>query len=144
MKAAIVFVSKHHGNTERIAEAMADVLNADLFTPENAKSLEKYDLIGFGSGIEYWKHYRKLFDYVETLPQMKKKAFIFSTSGVGGVNQHAELKKKLIEKGFEIIGEFACKAFDTWLPLKVVGGINKGKPDGKDVESAKVFARSMV
>jgi flavodoxin len=53
------------------------------------------------------------------------------------------LKEKLSGKGFEIIGEFSCKGFDTWGPFKLIGGLNKGKPDEEDFKSAERFANSL-
>ena len=53
MKTLIICVSIHHGNTEKIAKAMAEVLNAKLVKPNevNINELAKYYSIGFGSGI---------------------------------------------------------------------------------------------
>jgi flavodoxin len=53
------------------------------------------------------------------------------------------LKEELSNKGFEIIGEFACKAFDTMGPFKLIGGLNKGKPDEEDFKNAESFANSL-
>ncbi len=43
----------HRGNTKMIAEAMAEILDADLMEPQEAElvNLEQYDLVGFGSGV---------------------------------------------------------------------------------------------
>ncbi len=86
MRALIVYVSIHHKNTEKVAKAMADVLNADLSKPRKIKPAEvgKYDLVGFGSGgIYWWRHHWALLRLVDNLPRMEgKKAFIFSTAGM--------------------------------------------------------------
>jgi flavodoxin len=68
MKVLIVYSSMHHKNTEKIAQAMAEVLNADLIEAKNAKAEDilKYDLIGFGSGIYMFKHHKSLFKFVKT------------------------------------------------------------------------------
>ncbi len=64
MRALIIHMSIHHGNTERIAKAMADALGADLKKPSEADAgaLSPYGLIGFGSGIYFWKHHKALLD----------------------------------------------------------------------------------
>jgi hypothetical protein len=49
----------------------------------------------------------------------------------------------LIGKGFTIIGEFSCKGFNTFGPLKLVGGINKGRPNESDLNKAENFARCL-
>jgi len=140
----------HHGNTERVAKVMANILDADLLQVKqaNASMLEQYDLIGFGSGIYFGKHHKSLLDFVDKLPMLKnKKAFIFSTSGLRKIsfvhNFDKPLSKKLQRKGFDIIGEFSCRGLDTYRATKLVGGINKGRPDAKDLKQAEDFAKSL-
>ncbi len=107
--------------------------------------LEGYDLIGFGSGIYFGSHHKAMLALVDSLPEVKgKKAFIFSTSGRGGTGFHKHLKGKLLAKEFEIVGEFACKSFDTYSLLKIIGGINKGRPDEDDLREAGLFARKLA
>lgn len=146
MKSLIICISVTHGNTEKVARSMADALDAKMLKPHevDVDSLPGYDLIGFGSGIFYFKHHRALFDLADRLPALKKKAFVFSTGGMGSVKFHGPLKTKLSEKGFDVVGEFSCKGFDTWGPYKLIGGRNKGKPDGKDLEDAMNFARQLM
>ena len=144
MKTAIIYKSIHHGNTKKIAEAMADTLEADLFDLKDANTniIKEYDLIGFGSGIYYYRPHKKLRKFVEELDNVEnKKAFHFSTSGNGKYNNW--LEKKLSRKGFEIIGEFHCKGLDTYALSKLIGGINKGKPDEEDLKNAENFANSL-
>ncbi|MGV8176958.1 MAG: hypothetical protein ACP5NX_04105 [Candidatus Bilamarchaeaceae archaeon] len=50
---------------------------------------------------------------------------------------------KMLEKHFNIIAEFACKGWDTFGPLKMVGGINRGRPNDGDLKKAKEFARKL-
>lgn len=146
MKVLIICHSKHHGNTLKIAKVIAEVLQAEIVSPDQApKDLAAYDLIGFGSGIYFFKHHKKLFDFVKNVPrQAKKKTFIFSTSGRGGLKFHADLKKGLEDRGFAIVKEFACKGYDTWGPFKLVGGISKGRPNETDLKSARKFAKDLT
>jgi flavodoxin len=148
MKVLIVYSSMHHKNTEKIAQAMAEVLNADLIEAKNAKAEDilKYDLIGFGSGIYMFKHHKSLFKFVKNLKVADgKKAFIFSTSGsLNGKKFHKKLREELIKKGFKIIDEFNCLGWDTFGLLKLIGGVNKGKPDETDIENARNFARGLI
>jgi flavodoxin len=73
-------------------------------------------------------------------------AFIFSTSGLSFLASfwHAPLKAKLTQKGFDVIAEFHCRGFDTWGPLRLVGGINKSHPDQHDLERADFFAHRLL
>jgi flavodoxin len=143
MKTLIVYTSVHHQNTEKVAKVMAEELDADYIHTGHAKAetLEVHDLIGFGSGIYFGKHHKTLLQFVESLPTvMQKRAFVFSTSGDGKIKHHAALKEKLVKHGFSIVDEFCCKGWDTFGPLKLIGGINKGRPDEKDLAAARAFA----
>lgn len=130
---------------------MADVLKAKLLKPKQVKKgdLDKYDLIGFGSGIYYQKHHQDLFKLIDQLPLMKnKKAFIFSTSGLKEIKLlndfNRPLKKKLLEKNFQIKGIFSCRGFDTVWPLNLIGGMYKGRPNQQDCQQAADFAANLL
>ncbi len=154
-KKLIICQSFHHGNTMKIAKVMADKLNAETKKPSEVKNeeLNKYDLIGFGSGIYDGKHHNSLLDFVDKLPNgVGKKTFIFSTSGVPvaifgnsflnnySAKAHATLKNKLKSKNYKIICDFICPGFNTDIFLKYFGGVNKNRPNEKDLASAKKFA----
>ncbi len=158
MKSLLVVVSYHHNNTHKVAEAMAKVLDAEVRTPQQTipEDLEKYDLVGFGSGIDTDKNYKELLEFAGKLPQVTdKKAFVFSTCGmpigVSGQQQleeytnkcHITLKKILTSEGYTIIGEFGCAGFNTNKFLKWFGGINKGRPNSEDLKRAEDFASKL-
>ncbi len=151
MKVIIIYTSIHHGNTEKVAKAIASVLGARLFKSSEVKykDIEKADLIGFGSGVYLSRFHKNLSDLIKDLPEMRnKKSFLFSTSGIRKnfiLNRsHSNFRKILEDKGFKVIGEFDCRGWDTYGPLKLVGGINKGRPNKKDLKKAKKFARSVL
>jgi flavodoxin len=139
---------EHHGNTKKIASAIAKVLNARIVQASrlNISNLKKYDLVGFGSGIYDGGYHKDLLKILDRLPEMKKKAFVFSTSGSGfGLFNMFKNKvnNKLKEKGFRIIGEFSCRGFDTNGILGLIGGLNRGRPNKNDLKSAQDFARDL-
>jgi flavodoxin len=149
MKTLIICSSIHHKNTLKIADAIAEVLNASVIKTEDVKieELKDYDLIGFGSGIYLWKQHMLLLRLADNLPEMNKNCFLFSTSGDKGHDMekwHKPLREKLIGKGCKVLDEFNCLGWDTIGPLKLFGGINKGRPNEKDLENAKEFARNIV
>ena len=153
MSKAIIFLySYHHRNTQKIGNAIAAKMNAavvDISNNAEAVALENYDLVGFGSGIDSGKHYSKMFKYVENLPNVQnKKAFIFSTSGIyiyrKMLSDHKALRNLLQNKGFVIAGEFACKGYNTNSFLKYLGGMNKGRPNDKDIKNAEAFAEKLI
>ena len=129
---------------------MGEELGAKLYDLASV-SIEdpgEFDLLGFGSGIYYRKHHRDLLDFVDELPEMPdKKAFVFSTSGfrkVPLINPlHKHLKEKLKAKKIELLDEFTCRGYDTYGPLKLIGGMWKGHPDRQDLEQAKQFTQKI-
>ena len=146
MKTLIVYASVHHKNTEKVAKVIAAELGADLVSVGEVQpaALTAYDQIGFGSGIYDHNFHQALLHFVETLPTVTgKQAFVFSTCGVGGTRRHAAFKELLASRGFSVVGDFSCKGWDTNSFFKVLGGINKGRPNEEDLQEARVFARGL-
>ena len=110
----------------------------------NVAALSEYDLIGFGSGIAFGKHYKGLLKLVDGLPMDSKKAFVFSTRGAPRLGSyHRALKSQLEEKGVTIVGEFSCRGFDTYGAMKLIGRIARGRPNEQDLREAQEFAKSL-
>jgi flavodoxin len=148
MKTLIICFSYHHNNTAKVASVFAKTLDAEVKAPSEVdpQRLCDYDLVGFGSGISFGKHYKVLLDFADKLPNVTgKKAFIFSTSGQTGKTEgfHRLLREKLQSKGFAVAGEFNCAGFDTYGFLKIGGGIKKGHPNEDDLKQAETFAQSL-
>jgi len=150
MKSLLVLFSYHHNNTEKIANVFAKVLDAQIKTPQqiNPEELQDYSLIGFGSGIYGAKHHKSVLDLADKLPQVtNKKAFLFSTSALTGekkvAEDHSSLREKLQSKGYMIVDEFQCKGFNTNSFIKFFGGMNKGRPNAKDLKQAEEFAQNL-
>lgn len=152
MKTAIIYKSIHHGNTKKIAEVMANTLEADLFDLKdfNQDMIQEYDLIGFGSGIYFQEHHKKLLKFIDEMPvTMNKKVFIFSTRAAflpfrNPLKYHMNLKNKLLNKNFQVIGEFSCRGLSTYYRVfRMIGGMNKGRPNERDLLNAKNFANEI-
>ncbi len=155
VKSLVIVYSYHHGNTEKIAHTMANVLGAEVKTPQQVypEKLREYDLIGFGSGI-----YSATFDLSvleladRLLPATGKKAFLFSTYGAPAIfaggdfvkNNHTQIREKLEAKGYAVIGEFGCAGWNTNSFLRFFGGLNKGRPNADDFRNAEEFIRNLM
>lgn len=146
MKVLIIHMSVDHGNTEKVGRAMAEVLSADVrkASEVDLPSLAGYDMIGFGSGIFYGKFHARLVKLVDELPELKAKAFVFSTGGYGKRSINEQMIEQLKSKGFDVMGDFACKGWDTYKLFKWFGGINKGRPNESDLENARRFAKGLL
>ena len=150
MKALIILFSYHHNNTEKVANTIAHVLDAQVKSPEQVDPdmLHEYDLVGFGSGIYGDQHHESLLRLVDRLhPVTGANAFLFSTSAMINEwkvsNDHSALREKLQSKGYTIVDEFACKGFNTNSFLRYIGGINKGRPNSEDLKNAEEFANKL-
>ena len=145
MKTAICYYSRHHGNTRKVLEAMAQEGEADLIdvTARRAVRLEEYDGIGFASGIYYGKFQSSVVSFArQYLPQGKPVFFVCTYGGSQGKGIQ-EMESIAKEKGCPVRGTFGCKGFDTFGPFKLVGGIAKGHPDARDLENARRFYREI-
>lgn len=144
----IVVTSTHHGNTRKVAEAIATVMRAELLTPEQATGdrLSEYDLVGFGSGIYFGRHDPLLRRLVKSSTQLPPSAFVFSTAGLPWLSRlfHWPLRHALEKRGCRVIGEFSCRGWDTVGPLFLMGGINRRHPDDRDLQRATEFANRLA
>lgn len=147
MKSLLILYSYHHHNTEKIAKAFAKVLDAEIKTPHEIRPeyLQEYDLVGFGSGIYSAKHHESLLELADKLPEVNNnRVFLFSTAGITSKSKaskdHTILREKLQSKGYVIVDEFQCKGFNTNSFLRLFGGMNKGRPNEKDIKNAEKFA----
>ena len=149
MNTLLVCASRSHGNTAKVAHAMAEVLGALMVDVSefDPRRIREYDLVGFGSGIYGMSFDRELRRVVASLPPTRgTDAFVFATSGFGRINERPfrrPLAAMLEDAGYRVIDSFCCRGFDTWLPLRIVGGINKGHPGEADLARARDFAERL-
>ena len=78
MKTAIVFYSRHHGNTKKLLDAIAEKYPVTLIdaTKNPSPDLSGYDAIGFASGIYYSKYHKSVLKIAENIPAGKKVFFL--------------------------------------------------------------------
>ena len=150
IKSLLVLYSYHHRNTEKVAKVFAKVLDAEIKHPQqiDPEELHQYDLVGFGAGIDGGKHYKPVLDLADKIPPLSgQKAFIFSTAALTGdkklAEDHSALREKLESKGYMIVDEFQCKGFNTNSFIKYFGGMNRGRPNAKDLKKAEDFAKNL-
>lgn len=145
MKIAICYYSRHHGNTLKVLEAMAEGGGVDLIdvTTRQVVRLETYNCIGFASGIYGFEMQKSVVEFARlNLPQGKPVFFVYTYGGAKG-NGAKAVSEIAGEKGCPVLGEFSCKGYDTFGPFKLVGGIAKGHPDAQDLENARGFFRQI-
>jgi flavodoxin len=110
VKSLVIVFSYHHGNTEKIAHAVAGMLGAPVKTPRQVTpdEIRAYDLVGFGSGIYSATFDPSVLDLADRLPDAEgKKAFLFSTCGA------PRRRGEALERYQE--GDFLQKPFSEFL-----------------------------
>ena len=142
----IIYASRHHGNTFKVIKAISEKYNVDLInaTCQESADLSKYDLIGFASGIDFGKFYQPIEQFIkENLPNKKNVFFIYTCAKQNNhfTNTVTSIAK---EKDAYIVGEFGCKGYNTYGPLKIIGGMNKSHPDEDDIKNALTFYEHII
>ena len=141
MKTAICYYSRHHGNTLKVLEAMAEASGAELIdvTSRIAARLPQYDRIGFASGIYYSKFQKNVLEFARNHTPSGKKVFLIYTCGAKKDGYTKAIREALAGTNANILGEFGCLGFDTFGPFKLVGGIAKNHPTASEIHSAVSF-----
>ena len=142
-KAIIICESIYHGNTIKIAQAMAHRLSCQIMGYDEAiqANLESYEVIGLGSGIYFTRHHPKLFDVIKKL-KPDQKVFVFSTRGNPRVGKyHQAIHEALKNHGIKNYGDFSSKGYDRTGPFVIFNGGNKGRPNEVDLEKADQFIK---
>lgn len=145
MKTAICYYSRHHGNTLKVIEAMAQEGEAELIDvlSRQVVRLEEYDCIGFASGIYGFQYHKAVENFArQYLPQGKPVFFVCTYGGAKGRGA-GTLEEIAAQKGCPILGEFSCPGYDTFGPFRLVGGIAKGRPNAVDLKRARNFFRQI-
>lgn len=152
MKSLIIYCSNYRNNTEKIARIFAGKNESKLMNIKDVVDIdtEKYDLIGFGSGVYNESISPKLLKLVDKLKLTGKNVFVFSTSGAGMGYYNNKLIKLLESKGAVNRGSFACKGSFTareFTDNKIfdfLGKLSQGHPNDKDFKKAERFIERVV
>ena len=146
MKTAIIYYSKHHGNTKKLLDCIAKqtpVTLIDASHPEQT-NIADYDLIGFASGIYYSKFHPSVLEFAKNHLSDGKAVFFLYTCGSRKESYLNAIRKITLYKSAKILGSFGCRGLDTFDPFKIIGGIAKGHPDGKDCRNAIRFFQMIL
>ena len=146
MKTAICYFSVHHGNTLKVAQAMAQGCDADFIdlSKQTEADLTGYDLIGIASGIYGFAVHPAVVEFIrKCLPQGKPVFFVCTYGGAKGTGMR-NAAKAAEEKNAWILGTFGCRGFNTFGPFRLVGGSGKGRPTQADLQRAQEFFRDIA
>ena len=146
MKSVIIYASTHHGNTKKLVDAIAKECEIEVVdaTKAREKDLKDYDLIGFASGIFYTKFAAPVLGFAGVNLPMNKDVFFIATAGNTNKGNFKSIEAITYEKKCRVIGRFQCKGFDTYGPMKLIGGINKDRPNEEDIKAAVDFYKGII
>lgn len=135
MEIAVVYQSRK-GKTKKVAEAIAKSLHSGAWSIEEVKDL-KCDLLFLGTGVYFAGVGQKMERFLASLSGISaKKAVIFGTSA-GSKKPFLRMKKILEEKDIPVDKRMLLLP-GKWLMM------NKGRPSGEDLVTAKVWAQGIV
>ena len=55
----------------------------------------------------------------------------------------AKIKKVVEERGARCLGTYGCRGYNTYGPLKLVGGMNKSNPNPEELKAAVEFVKKV-
>jgi hypothetical protein len=73
-----------------------------------------------------------------------KNVFLMYTCGKLGQDFAKSIKNTLSLKRCNILGTYYCKGYDTYGPLKLIGGINKKNPTEDEIQGAVRFYSEII
>lgn len=146
MKTAIIYYSKHHGNTKKLLDAISAKHEVTLIDATQAREfdLTNYDRIGFASGIYYSKFHKSVLQFAEKNLPPNKQVFFIYTYGAEKDGYTKAIESVTLKKSAKIKGTFGCFGFNTFGPFKLIGGIAKGHPNKDDIDNAVRFFDNLV
>ena len=145
-KIAIVYASRHHGNTLQLVKAISGKYDITLIdaVEEPYRDLEAYELIGFASGIDFGKFYPSVEQFLkDNLPENKKVFFLY-TCAKKNPKFTENIKMESLKRGAVIMGEYGCRGYNTYGPWKVIGGMNKNHPSQEELEEVICFYEALL
>lgn len=145
MKTAIVYYSKHHGNTKKLLDAISKTEDVDLLNVigNTSADLSVYDWIGFASGIYYGSFAKQIISFAEDHLPENKSVFYIYTHGAPRGDFLKGMRNIVARKHCKELGEYRCQGYDTFGPFKLVGGIAKGHPTDEEIAAAVTFYRKL-
>ena len=150
MRAAIIYFSQT-GNTERVAKAISSGLESqelftDLFPLRQVipTELGRYDLLGFGHPVFFWKPPLNVRRFINSLPSLEgQKGFVFCTWGTHKSSALLVTARLLSQRGLEVVGAFSARGFDSY-PIYRRMGLGFGHPDETELEAARGFGADLA
>lgn len=145
MNTVIIYESKHHGNTKKVCERISEVCGVTLVEAHSVTDVfpwERYELVGFASGLLYGKFYEQVNLAAQKLPQGKPVFFLYTCAG-NSKDFSSDIQSIAGRRRAVWLGSFGCKGFNTYGPLRLIGGMNRANPTEDELQAAVEFYRGV-
>lgn len=145
MNMAIIYESRHHGNTKKVCDRIAGECGVRLVEAKSVSDnfeWNDYEVIGFASGIAYRKFYENVNNAAEMMPSGKKVFFIYTCAKIND-DFTDDIQCIVSKRGCECIGSYGCKGYNTYGPLKLIGGMNRKNPTEDELQKAVEFVKQI-
>ena len=143
MKTAIIYYSKHHGNTKKLLDALPkDVTLIDASAP-SVTDLSGFDRIGFASGIYAGAFAREVLNFARAHLPERKPVFFVATSAMKLKSHFTGITHVCSEKRCTILGQYLCQGYNTYGPFKLFGGTSKGHPTQEEIQAFLEFYQKL-
>lgn len=151
-KCLMIYYSKG-GTTEKVANSIANGLlssecQVDLCNINDADvpELKRYDLIGIGTPVYYFRPTFNMIDTLKSLPDLKGKAFFtFILFGTYKFDTDVMINKILTSKGAYQVGSYYCYGEDYFIGYLKLGALfSPNHPTAKELEEAEAFGNAVM
>ncbi|MBR5533768.1 MAG: flavodoxin [Ruminiclostridium sp.] len=146
MKTAIIYASKHHGNTYQLVKAISErhpitEIHAEI---QSQADLSDYDLIGFASGIDFGRFYPSVEAFLRNNLPANKQVFFLYTCAKPRKGFTTAIEEEAKKRNAILLGEYGCRGYNTYGPWKLVGGMNRNHPTKAELDGAVRFYESLL
>lgn len=136
MNISVVYVTKTK-NTEKLANAVAEVCGVEAINITHPHKLEDTDCLFIGASIYRGKPSPEIFEYVENLPANRIKNAVIFSSSASGRDRTEMLVNNLRSKGIEVYPKhFLCEGKFLFF--------NRNRPSAKDIQNIKEFTKKVL
>lgn len=144
-RTVILYRSKHHGNTKKLVDALVaahpeiDTIDVATLGKDEYPDLSPYHIIIVGSGIYYTKFDKDVLRVCDHCLRDGDNVIGLMTYGGAAKYNGGDLDGVCRLKMATLMCTYGCPGFDTYGPFKLVGGMNKGRPNQEDIDGAVAF-----
>ena len=145
VRTVILYRSKHHGNTKKLVDAVVaahpdiDVIDVASLGKKDLPDLSSYHIICFASGIYYGKFDKDVLRIAQECLRDGDNVIALMTYGGSSKFNGRDLDGICRLKLASFHTAYGCPGYDTYGPFKLMGGMNKGRPNAEDIQGAVDF-----